>query len=191
MNESLQALGSLAPLRLDSLLRRLVDEHGLTALERGLALRLLLPPGVSGAGAVSDAVLLEGCLRNRLDNALKHTVQGGVIVQLLALPGAEAWRVELCDTGSGIAPGVQARVFDEFFHVGNGSRDRARGLGLGLSIVKRTAALLERWGRDVLQGADSAEARAAWRQRGQPALGGAIVDLRLRGDRTGLDAVAA
>ena len=47
------------------------------------------------------------------------------------------------DTGPGIAQGEQERVFEEFYQVGNPSRDRAQGLGLGLAIVKRTAALLE------------------------------------------------
>ena len=51
--------------------------------------------------------------------------------------------VRVSDTGPGIGEGERERVFEEFYQVGNPSRDRAQGLGLGLAIVKRTAALLE------------------------------------------------
>jgi CheY-like chemotaxis protein len=50
--------------------------------------------------------------------------------------------VRVSDTGPGIAPRERERVFDEFYQVGNPSRDRAQGLGLGLAIVRRTAALI-------------------------------------------------
>lgn len=59
--------------------------------------------------------------------------------------GVAAGRVRVCvsDTGPGIAAAERERVFEEFYQVGNASRDRAQGLGLGLAIVKRTAALLD------------------------------------------------
>jgi signal transduction histidine kinase/CheY-like chemotaxis protein len=161
MGSSLQSLGQLfdalldlsqldaglvrlnrAPLRLDALLRRLVDEHQLAARERGLQLRLHLPCGLQAAGADSDAALLERCLRNLIDNALKYTVRGGCVVSL-RVGAAGSWRVVVRDTGPGIEPAQQALVFHEFFQIGNDERDRSRGLGLGLSIVKRTAALLQ------------------------------------------------
>ncbi len=140
-----------APLRLDGLLERLVDEHRLRAHERGLGLRLRLPAAGADAGAppvtVSDAVLLERCLRNLIDNALKYTARGGLVVRLKAAgtraeATAPAWRIEVRDTGAGIAPELQQQVFEEFFQVGNEERDRAKGLGLGLSIVRRVALLL-------------------------------------------------
>jgi CheY-like chemotaxis protein len=55
---------------------------------------------------------------------------------------ADCWRVEIWDTGHGIAPEQQQRVFDEFYQVGNPQRDRGSGLGLGLSIVRRLTELL-------------------------------------------------
>ena len=131
------------PLRLDTLLERLVDEHCLRAQERGLGLRLHLPHGAKAPCTATDAVLLEGCLRNLIDNALKYTERGGVVVRLKAPTDAvPGWRVEVRDTGPGIAPELQQQVFEEFFQVGNEERDRAKGLGLGLSIVRRVAALL-------------------------------------------------
>jgi signal transduction histidine kinase/CheY-like chemotaxis protein len=161
MGSSLQSLGQLfdalldlsqldaglvrlnrAPVRLDVLLRRLVDEHQLVARARGLQLRLHLPRGLQAAGTDSDAALLERCLRNLIDNALKYTVRGGCVVGLRQ-GAAGFWRVVVRDTGPGIEPAQQALVFQEFFQVDNDERDRSRGLGLGLSIVKRTAALLQ------------------------------------------------
>ena len=52
------------------------------------------------------------------------------------------WRVELKDTGAGIAAELQSQVFEKFFQVGNPERDRSKGLGLGLSIVRRMSVLL-------------------------------------------------
>ena len=51
-------------------------------------------------------------------------------------------RFEVWDTGIGVAPADTARIFEEFVQVGNPERDRRKGLGLGLAIAQRTAALL-------------------------------------------------
>ena len=52
-------------------------------------------------------------------------------------------RVRVSDTGIGIDPGEHERVFEEFVQLGNRERDRRRGIGLGLSIVRRLARLLD------------------------------------------------
>jgi K+-sensing histidine kinase KdpD len=52
-------------------------------------------------------------------------------------------RIQVWDTGSGIAPEEQARVFQECYQIGNPERDRTRGVGLGLAIVKRLTTLLD------------------------------------------------
>ena len=250
--------------RLDELLTRLVDEHLLRAEERRLKLRLHLPRAIHSPATHSDAVLLERCLRNLIDNALKYTVRGGVVVRLRAMPGsvngiaddladdsAMGWRIEVRDTGPGLAPELHEQVFEEFFQVGNEERDRAKGLGLGLAIVRRMtgllghrlhlssrpgrgccfsidlprvelpapdrrpaaptdaaqralgvividddaqvrdslAALLERWGHRVIQGASADDVLLAWRLAGRQAVDAAIVDLRLRGGATGLEMI--
>ena len=90
--------------------------------------------------ARTDPLLLERLLGNLLQNAVKFTPRGRVGVRL-GRAGARI-AVEVFDTGPGIAPDQQQRVFEEFYQLDNPSRDRARGIGLGLSIVRRLAELL-------------------------------------------------
>lgn len=136
------------PLALRPLLQRLVDEHQARAAAAGLVLRLRLPRHAVAPMTRSDASLLERCLRNLLDNALKYTPHGGVLLALRALgpagegAGDRRWRIDVIDTGIGMAPEVQSRVFEEFYQADNPERDRARGLGLGGSIVLRIGQLL-------------------------------------------------
>ena len=119
-------------------LARLQQEFAPAAERKGLTLRLDCPPL---AYVESDPVLLERVVRNLIDNAIKYTVSGGV--SITAERAGELWRVQVRDTGVGIAPEEQARVFEEFYQVGNTERDRAKGLGLGLSIVSRLVDLLD------------------------------------------------
>ncbi len=120
----------------------LQNTYGGRAQEKGLRLRIRAPGDLHVA---SDRLLLERLLGNLLDNALKYTEQGGVLVAARRARGAEgddAVLFEIIDTGIGIPAELQAQVFEEFFQVGNPQRDRAYGLGLGLSIVQRLSLLL-------------------------------------------------
>jgi signal transduction histidine kinase len=98
----------------------------------------------------SDRTMLGRILNNLVSNALRYTPEGGVLVAARRRPGKQV-RVDVWDTGIGIAAEHQARVFDEFYRVenhcdappGDGPR---RGLGLGLSTVQRLAELI---GSDV------------------------------------------
>ncbi len=123
-------------------LARLAQEFGPAAQRKGLALALDCPPE---AHVLSDPALLERVLRNLLDNAIKYTASGGVRIHVRAaeLGGERRWEIAVIDSGLGIAPSEQSRVFEEFYQVGNLERDRAQGLGLGLSIVSRLVDLLE------------------------------------------------
>lgn len=121
----------------------LQNTYGGRAQEKGLRLRIRAPGDLHVA---SDALLLERLLGNLLDNAIKYTEHGGVLVAARLLhdgQGGDAVRFEIVDTGIGIAPDQQQQVFEEFYQVGNPQRDRAHGLGLGLSIVRRLSALLD------------------------------------------------
>ena len=128
------------PHDIGSLLEAVRDEYAGLAAQRGLSLEVDV--GATPPWVLTDADQLLRILGNLVNNALKFTRDGGVV---LAAHGEAAGRVQVCvsDTGPGIAPADRERVFEEFYQAGNASRDRSQGLGLGLAIVKRTAALLE------------------------------------------------
>ena len=119
------------------MLRRLLEEFEPAAQRKGLSLTLVCP---SEAAARSDPMLLERIVRNLIDNAIKYTQAGGVTLYLE--PAGSSYRLGVRDTGPGIPVAEQGRVFEEFYQLGNPERDRAQGLGLGLSIVKRLGELL-------------------------------------------------
>eukprot|EP01037_Dinobryon_pediforme_P004308 gene4308-4358_t len=88
----------------------------------------------------SDPHLLEQILCNLVSNALKYTVKGKVLVGCRRSAGT--LRIEVLDTGIGIPEAELDLIFQEFRQLDNVARERARGLGLGLSIVRRLGALL-------------------------------------------------
>lgn len=121
---------------LRDLFRRLHMHYAGQAEGDGLGLRL--SPG--GKSVSSDPQLLERILGNLVQNALKYTETGGVVV--VARTTADHINVEVWDTGIGIKPQDLPRIFAEFYQVGHGERSRTQGLGMGLAIVKRLAHLL-------------------------------------------------
>lgn len=129
---------NLASVPVETLFMRLEDYfHGI-AREKGL--RLSFAPTRTYVRA--DPMLLERILSNLVANALRYTERGGVVIGCRRL-GADRVLFEVWDSGVGVAPRDQARIFDEFVQVGNPERDRRKGLGLGLAIAQRTAALLD------------------------------------------------
>ena len=118
------------------LLARLREEFGYLASGQGLELRVV----PCDLGTRSDPRLLEQMLRNLLSNALKYTRQGRILLGCRRRAGM--LRIEVWDTGIGIAEKDTRLIFDEYHQLDNAARERARGLGLGLSIVQRLAGLL-------------------------------------------------
>ncbi|NUB09674.1 PAS domain S-box protein [Azospirillum sp. Vi22] len=118
------------------LLDRLAAEYGPQAEGQGLRLRVV----PTSLWARTDPMLLERILRNLIENALRYTERGGVVVGCRR--GNGVLRIEVADSGVGVPEELQQAVFEEFFQIGNQERDRAKGLGLGLAIVKRLAGLL-------------------------------------------------
>ena len=132
---------------LGALLASVREEFAALAAQKGLALTLDVSTTTTTTAALAwtDTDLLRRILNNLVGNALKFSHTGGVTLGAVRVPEGDArsaWRVFVSDTGPGIAASEQERVFEEFYQIGNLSRDRSKGLGLGLSIVKRTAALL-------------------------------------------------
>jgi two-component system, sensor histidine kinase len=121
----------LAAVSVDDLFDRIAQVFRPLALERGLELRLRC----EGEWAWSDRVLLEQVLGNLVSNAIRWTRKGGVLVAVRRR--RDGLRFEVWDTGVGIAETDLRRIFDDYVQ-----RDRRMGLGLGLSIAKRSIALI-------------------------------------------------
>ena len=122
------------------LLVRLSGEFAYHAEAKRLALHVV----ASGLSVRSDPRLLEQMIRNLLANAVKYTKHGKVLLGCRRHDGKLA--IEIWDTGIGIPETELDAIFDEYHQLDNGARERSRGLGLGLAIVRRLASLL---GHDV------------------------------------------
>ena len=123
------AIGELA----DDVVQRFLS----TAEAAGLKLELDYPDGLPLTPV--DAALIERALANLLDNALRVTPAGGV-VQVRVVRDAAGLRLEVSDTGPGVALEDQPRVCERFYQAAR-HRDLRGSSGLGLAIVKRVAEL--------------------------------------------------
>jgi signal transduction histidine kinase/CheY-like chemotaxis protein len=113
---------------------------GLEAVALAKGLRLRIRP--SAAWLDSDPALLRRILLNLVSNAIRYTPCGTVLVACRPTQPGSHMRLEVWDSGIGIAAEEQTKVFQEFYQVGNPQRDRRLGLGVGLSIVERCCRLL-------------------------------------------------
>ena len=133
------------PVALPDLLAGLAASFAPFAARKGLRLAVRGPD----LAVASDGLLLRRILQNLLSNAIRYTADGGVA--LLARRRAGAVRIDVLDTGCGIAADEHALVFDEFYRGRAEGVGPARaageadgpGLGLGLSIVRRMALALD------------------------------------------------
>lgn len=120
----------------DRLLRGVETQIRPLAEAKGLALRI----ESSGGHCESDEVLLGRIVRNIAQNAVRYTAGGSIAIR--AVLRGDTVRVLVADSGIGIASSEKQRVFDEYYQVDNRARDRRKGLGLGLAIVRDLARLL-------------------------------------------------
>lgn len=115
-------------------------QHGLANEANAKGLRLRVRP--SAVWLKTDPTLLRRILLNLVNNSIRYTRAGSILVACRpTLSGTHA-RIEVWDSGIGIAPEDQQKVFQEFYQVANPQRDRRLGLGVGLSIVERCCRLL-------------------------------------------------
>jgi signal transduction histidine kinase len=138
----------LQPVALQPLFDAIASHDGETARRKGIVLRFR----PTGESVLSDPVMLEQILRNLVSNAVRYTDSGGVLVGVRHR--GRDLRLEVWDTGHGIPAAHQRAVFEEFVQLADAHGERpvarhashggdgSRGLGLGLSIVQRSAALL-------------------------------------------------
>ena len=127
---------SIAPIDVFQLIKRLSNTMEVEVKNKGLKLHVRGQP----LWVNSDSVLLGNAVCNLLTNAIKYTVEGGVLIDCRPRKD-EVW-IEIWDTGIGIPVDELDNIFDEFYQVNNVELERKQGLGLGLSIVTREMDLL-------------------------------------------------
>ena len=108
----------------------------------GSAVNLIFEEPVGIPRLFTDDKKLAQILRNFISNSLKFTTRGEVRVSA-RLEGHANVRFAVTDTGIGIAPELHGALFEDFSQVDSPLQKRLRGTGLGLSLCKRFAALLE------------------------------------------------
>jgi len=121
---------------LDDLLDPMRRDFASLAASKGLRLSF----DTCGQRVHSDPALLGQLLRNLVSNAIKYTPRGSVEVR--CLPQGDHMRIEVRDSGVGIASDQLPLIFDEFYQVGVSPNSSREGYGLGLSIVRRILKLL-------------------------------------------------
>lgn len=122
--------------RLDLMLKNIADAAMQDAQQKKVALHLFTTPVL----IKSDMLLLERLLRNLVMNAVRYTDKGSVSIQMRRQRNGLV--VSVIDTGVGISPDDQEKIFRDYYQVSNKARSKSKGSGLGLAIVKRIAALL-------------------------------------------------
>ncbi len=143
------------PFRLRPLVEKVCALHVWRAEDKGLDLRCTIaeeiPEAVNG-----DALRLHQVLANLVGNAVKFTPRGEVEVTVVPAPGSAEVRFTVRDTGIGIAPKDQNRLFDSFVQADSSSARRYGGSGLGLAIVRKMVeAMAGEVGFDSVRGAGS------------------------------------
>ena len=119
---------------LQPLLEQVAEAERPMAAHKNLELRVVR----TSASVMSDPALLERMLKNLVTNAIRYTERGKIVIGCRHGGGGRL-RLEVLDSGIGIALEEQERIFDEYYQLGGKS---AQGLGLGLPIVKSLGELL-------------------------------------------------
>ncbi|MDP2678780.1 MAG: hybrid sensor histidine kinase/response regulator [Rhodoferax sp.] len=132
----------LAAFDLSECKARLLARMRPEAERKGLGLRSRVSKRAAHLSLCTDKLLLERMLGNLLANAVCYTEQGGVLLSLRPAHRDSGYWLEVWDTGLGIAVADQARIFDPYVQLANRERDRTKGLGLGLAIVRHASDLL-------------------------------------------------
>ena len=136
---------AMAPLQCQLLLRETVDSLRPLAAQKGLALTIDLPDSPAAIMINSDRRALTQILINLVNNAIKFTEQGSVRVSLVQHAGADGETVTefgVADSGAGIRPEDQPKLFQAFSQLDSTSTRHAEGAGLGLYLCKNLAGLL-------------------------------------------------
>ncbi|NKB62167.1 MAG: response regulator [Gammaproteobacteria bacterium] len=123
--------------RIDELLQRLGAANVSDANAKGVDLYIQVVPSTVS----TDELLIERLISNLVTNAVRYTESGNITLSCHVEDGY--CTVSIRDTGPGIDPIDQERIFEDFTQLNNPARNREQGTGLGLAIVRRIATLLQ------------------------------------------------
>jgi CheY-like chemotaxis protein len=121
---------------IDEVIRPIVEQYRIKANASGVALRAVLPHRVIS----TDKILLGRILHNLLENAVRYTTQGKILVGCRRRNNS--LMMQVWDTGCGIKEDELDNIFKDYYQVRHKNNQRTRGLGLGLAVVSRLCDLL-------------------------------------------------
>jgi PAS domain S-box-containing protein len=124
---------SITSIPIESIVHEVLGAFRPQAVNKQITLHVELGEGMEPI--LADPTLVRQALANLLDNAIKYTPAGGE-VKVEVEQDDTIQRIRVTDTGVGIAPTDQARLFEKFYRAQRGENLRQKGLGLGLAIVK-------------------------------------------------------
>jgi signal transduction histidine kinase len=134
-------------LLLGPLILQCVESVRHEAAAKGIHFKVRFSASVKSAAIISDRLMLARAITNLLSNAIRYTEKGKVLVTLRTRPKQalekEVLELSVYDTGVGIAADHLERIFEPYVQLDNESRDRQKGLGMGLAIVARCLGLLK------------------------------------------------
>ena len=122
---------------LTTICQQVVDEYQIIAQQKGLNLSLTGDDYI----VITDPVLLNRILRNLISNAIKFTETGSIKIDIES--NNDKVFINIIDTGIGIPESQQQHIFNEYYQLNNKARDRTKGIGLGLALVRRMCKLLK------------------------------------------------
>ncbi len=131
----------LRDFRPDQVVEAAVDLLRPEAESKGLSLDLSMR-GDMATYVIGDPVRLNRVVLNLLGNAIKFTGRGGILVDMEFVSADRILNLKVADTGIGIAPDLQERIFEDFVQADNDIARRFGGTGLGLAISRRLARLM-------------------------------------------------
>ena len=111
------------------------------ARDKGLAFEVAVAPEAQGLWR-GDVDRLRQILGNLIANALKFTLEGAVAVRFASAEDGSGLRIDVADTGIGVAPEILPRLFDKFVQADSSTTRRFGGSGLGLAICRELAAMM-------------------------------------------------
>ncbi len=129
------------PFDIAQLAQSIRESYAHQAREKGLAFEVAVAPEAQGLWR-GDVDRLRQILGNLISNALKFTLEGAVALRFASAEDGSGLRIDVADTGIGIAPEILPRLFDKFVQADSSTTRRFGGSGLGLAICRELAALM-------------------------------------------------